>query len=68
VGQYDVDGKHRYIYGKTRKEVAAKLTKAIAERDAGMVFDAGSLRLGDYLDRWLDSIRDTLRGISLGES
>jgi len=65
VGQYDLPTdlgkKTKYIYGKTRKEVAAKLTKAMADRDAGMVFDAGSLKLGDYLDRWLDSIRDTLR-------
>src|SRR5919112_1921654 len=61
VGQYEVGGKRRYVYGKTRKEVATKLNKAIAERDAGMVFDAGSPRVGDYLDRWLDSIRDTLR-------
>ena len=61
VAQYEVGGKRRYIYGKTRKEVATKLTKAMAERDAGMVFDAGSLRLGDYLDGWLDSIKDTLR-------
>ena len=65
VGQYDLPtdfGKRtKYIYGKTRKEVAAKLTKAMAERDAGMVFDAGSLKLGDYLDGWLDSIRDTIR-------
>jgi integrase len=48
VAQYEVGGKRRYIYGKTRKEVATKLTKAMAERDAGMVFDAGSLRLGLY--------------------
>jgi integrase len=61
VGQYEVGGKRRYVYGKTRKEVAGKLTKAMADRDAGMSFDAGSLRVGDYLDRWLDSIRDTLR-------
>jgi integrase len=61
VGQYEVGGKRKYIYGKIRKEVATKLTKAMAERDAGMVFDAGALRLGDYLDGWLDSIRDTLR-------
>jgi integrase len=61
VAQYEVGGKRRYIYGKTRKEVATKLTKAMAERDAGMVFDAGSLRLGDYLDGWIDSIKDTLR-------
>jgi integrase len=61
VGQYEVGGKRRYIYGKTRKEVAGKLTRAMTDRDAGMTFDAGSLRVGDYLDRWLDSIRDTLR-------
>jgi len=61
VGQYEVDGKRRYVYAKTRKEVAGKLRKAMAESDAGMIFDALSLRVGDYLDRWLDSIRDTLR-------
>src|SRR5215213_1377877 len=65
VGQYDLSTdlgkKTKYIYGKTRKEVAAKLTKAMADRDTGMVFDAGSLKVGDYLDGWLDSIRDTLR-------
>ena len=61
VGQYEIDGKRGYIYGKTRKEVAGKLRKAMAESDAGMTFDAGCLRVGDYLDGWLDSIRDTLR-------
>jgi integrase len=66
VGQYLVHTakgpKYRYIYGKTRAEVAAKLTKAMADRDGGIVFDAGTLRLGDYLDRWLsDSVRDTVR-------
>ena len=36
VGQHEVNGKRRYVYGKTRKEVASKLNKAIAERDAGL--------------------------------
>ena len=40
VGQYEVNGKRRYVYGRTRKEVAEKLNRAIAERDAGLVFDA----------------------------
>src|SRR5919107_3513343 len=57
----DLGKKTKYIYGKSRKEVATKLTNAMADKDAGMVFDAGSLRLGDYLDGWLDSIRDALR-------
>jgi integrase len=33
VGQYEVGGKRKYIYGRTRKEVATKLTKAMAERE-----------------------------------
>ena len=66
VGQYLVytekGPKYRYLYGKTRQEVARKLTKAMADRDGGFIFDAGALTLGEYLDRWLvDSVRDTVR-------
>ena len=64
VGQYDVQTetgkKTKYIYGKTRKDVATRLVKAIAERDAGVVFDSGCLKVGEYLDRWLDAVRDTV--------
>ena len=60
VGQYEVNGKRRYVYGKTRKDVAGNLTKAIAERDAGLVFDAQNFSLADYLDLWLDSVSGTL--------
>jgi integrase len=60
VGQYEVNGKRRYVYGRTRKEVAQKLNKAIAERDAGLFYDCENLTLEEYLDRWLDSIRGTL--------
>src|SRR5829696_6636350 len=61
VAQYTVGDKRRYIYGKTSKDVAARLNKAIAERDFGIVYDSESLKVADYLDTWLDSIRDTLR-------
>ena len=60
VGQYEVNGKRRYVYGRTRKDVAERLHKAIAERDAGWVFDSKNLSLAEYLDRWLDTIRSTL--------
>ena len=40
VGQYEVNGKRRYVYGRTRKEVAEKSNKAIAQRDAGLVSQA----------------------------
>ena len=54
--------KRRYVQGKTRAEVNQKLTKAMVDRDGGLVFDAGSLTVGEYLKRWLkDSIRGTVR-------
>ncbi|MBA3425502.1 MAG: hypothetical protein H0U04_13400 [Rubrobacter sp.] len=61
VGQYEVNGKRRYVSGKTRAEVAKKLTKAIAERDAGLVFDAEGLTVSEYLTRWLDTVRGTVK-------
>lgn len=66
MGQYVVytaEGrKRKTIYGKTRKEVASKLAKAISDREGGLAFDAGNLTLGEYLYRWLkDSVRGAVR-------
>ena len=61
-GRYTVHSeegrKQRTVYGSTRREVSEKLTEAIAGRDKGLVFDAGSITVGEYLERWLkDSVR-----------
>ena len=66
VGQYGVQTakgiKQRYIYGKTRAAVAEKLTRALADRDGGLTYDAGNMTVGEHLNRWLnDSVRDTVR-------
>jgi hypothetical protein len=54
--------KRKTLYGKTRREVDEKLTKAKANRDAGLVFDADTMKLGEYLGRWLtDSVCDTVK-------
>jgi integrase len=54
--------KRKTLYGKTRAEVSAKLTKAQADRDGGIVYDAGSMTVGEYLNGWLrDSVRGTVR-------
>jgi integrase len=60
VGQYLVHTakgpKYRYLYGKARAVVAEKLTKAMADRDSGLIFDAGKVTVGDYLGlRWDDA-------------
>ena len=56
---YTVKGpKYRYLYGKTRQNVARKLTKAMADRDGALIFDAGTLTVEEYLERWrADSVR-----------
>jgi integrase len=66
VGQYLVytakGPKYRYLYGKTRAEVAAKLTRALANREGGLTFDTDKVTVAAYLDRWLaDSVKGTVR-------
>jgi len=54
--------KYRYLYGKTRREVDQKLTRAKADRDGGLVFEASKLTLGEYMNRRLqESARNRLR-------
>jgi hypothetical protein len=56
------DGKRRYVSGKTKEEARRTLREAHSNADVGLVFDAGKLRVGEYLERWLaDSVKDTVR-------
>src|SRR5215211_8579294 len=56
------DRKRRYVSGKTKEEARKALREARSNADAGLVFDAGKLMVGEYMDRWLaDSVRDTVR-------
>ncbi len=59
--------KRKTIYGRTRAEVAEKLTTAMAERSNGMalVFDADKLTVAEYLERWLeDSVNGSVKPIT----
>jgi integrase len=60
VGQYEVEGKRRYVYGKDREAVRTRLTKALADRDAGLVFDSRNLAVCEYVPLWLDSIESAV--------
>ncbi len=53
--------KRKTLYGKTRAEAANKLTKALGQRAEGIVFDDRGLTVGEYLDRWLEDVQDTVR-------
>ena len=61
VGEYDdSNGKRRYVSGKSKADIRAKLRKALADKEAGIAL-VENPSLGVFLDRWLDSVRDTLR-------
>jgi integrase len=66
MGRYTIQtatgSKRKTLYAKTRKEAAEKLTKAMADRDGGLVFDAENVTLAEYLDRWLnDSVKGSVK-------
>jgi len=47
---------------RAEREGRKKLTRAMADRDGGLVFDDGGLTVGEYVERWLkDSVRSTVR-------
>ena len=45
--------KRTVVYGKTRKEVAAKLVQDQQELNRGTFVASNKLTLGDWLDTWL---------------
>jgi hypothetical protein len=58
VGRYTVETetgstKRRAIYHKDYEEVERLLNEALADRGKGLVFDAGAMTLGEYMNRWL---------------
>jgi integrase len=54
--------KRRSVSGKTRAEVSRKLTEVMANRDGGLIYDAGKLTVEEYLDRWLsDMVKGTVK-------
>jgi integrase len=58
--------KRRHIYGRTRQEVAERLSKAVSDRVGGVIFDGDYETLGAYLQRWLDGgVRGTVKQSTL---
>src|SRR5919202_1122029 len=54
--------KRKTVYGKTREEAHEKLVEALSNRNKGLAFDADNLKVGEYLERWLeDSVKDTVK-------
>lgn len=59
------DGSRKSFYGKTRQEVARRLSEARHEVDRGLPLPDERLTVGQYLASWLEEIRLYLRPSSL---
>ncbi len=61
VAEYKVGTKRRYLYGKTRKAVADKLRERLSSGETDLAPEAGAMRVNEYLDRWLPTVRGTVK-------
>jgi integrase len=56
------NGKRKFLAGKTREQVARKLTKALEARETGMIVTTPRYTVAQFFDRWLaDVVRPNLR-------
>jgi integrase len=55
------DGKRRYVSAKSKTECERKLRAAMVDAEKGLVFDAGKITVGQYLNSWLTGIKGTVR-------
>src|SRR5690554_6836213 len=55
---YDAQGRQKkhYVYGKTRQEVAEKLTKLLADKQQGLLADPTRETVAQFLERWLKDV------------
>jgi integrase len=59
--RYWSEGRRRSVYGKTRKEAADKLAKAIAAKEETTIFVPSNITVGEFLVQYEDAARDTMK-------
>lgn len=53
---HTVDGKRKVLYGKTRQDVARKLTAALQAREQGALVVGPRQTVAQFFDRWLSDV------------
>jgi integrase len=61
VARYEAAGKRKYLYGKTKKIVIDKLKEKVISGVTNLTPEADGMRVGEYLDRWLPTVQDTVK-------
>jgi len=59
--RYQAGSKRKYIYGKTRAEVARKLNEAISEVNRGLVYDDKGITVERHIEDWLAASKSSVR-------
>ena len=59
--RYTANGKRRYVYGKTKSEVARRLNEALHEVNRGLVYDDKGMTVGEHLGNCLDASKGSMR-------
>jgi integrase len=59
--KYQVNGKRKYIYGRSRGEVAKKLTEALSEVNRGLVYDDKGITVRQHMGNWLTASQNSVR-------
>ena len=60
-GSYFVNGKRHYVSAQKKTDAERALRQAMSDVDCGLVYEAGTLTLGNYLDKWLRDMKGTVR-------
>lgn len=63
--RYWSNGHRRSVYGDTRKEVAGKLTQAMATKDDAPAFEPTTITVREFFGQYDDVARDTMKRRSL---
>jgi integrase len=58
------DGKRKYFYGKTRQEVAKRLSEALHELDRGLPMLDERQTCQQYLETWIETVKPQIRSSS----
>ena len=61
VAEYKVGTKRKYLYGKTKKAVTDKLKERLSSGGMNLASEADTMLVGAYLDRWLPTVRGTVK-------
>ncbi len=56
-----IDGHRLGHYGKTRQECANWLKETLAQIDKGLTYDASQIKVGEFLEDWLVSIKSNIK-------